>query len=239
MPSPQKSSLITEYSSAFTSLQAGKRHLIQCGADAVLLNRYIVDTAGSTGESDPEPVLRSIDLTKVTEGDTEEQRAAYCDNALKQLIALQEEVAMLQKSARESGISGGLLTIVGQAASQSPDDNGASVLRQLGELVDSEQHTDDHKEVVDPESAGTSSISAHAVAGPSSAVEITENAIPEDLSDKIELDGVVANDIDTLDFERLTPLQQLGVTIREHWRPLLMDASVCVVATGIAISLVN
>jgi len=167
MPSPQKSSLITEYSSAFTSLQAGKRHLIQCGADA--------------------------------EGDTEEQRAAYCDNALKQLIALQEEVAMLQKSARESGISGGLLTIVGQAASQSPDDNGASVLRQLGELVDSEQHTDDHKEVVDPESAGTSSISAHAVAGPSSAVEITENAIPEDLSDKIELDGVVANDIDTLD----------------------------------------
>ena len=235
MPSPQNSSLISEYSSAFTSLQAGKRQLIQWGAEAVLLNRYIVDAAGSTGESDPTPVLQSINLAKVSEGDSEQQRVSYCQNALKQLVSLQEEVVVLQKSARESGISAGLLTIVGQAASQSPDDNGASVLRQLGELVDAEQGTDgDDEAASDIEQDNTQSAS-----GQTSQSSEIQLAKPEDLSDKIELDGAVANDIDTLDFERLTPLQQLGVTIREHWRPLLMDASVCVVATGIAISLVN
>ena len=228
MPSPQNSSLINEYSAAYMSLQSGKRQLIQWGADAVLLNRYIVDAAGSTGKSDPAPVLQSINLIKVTEGDTEQQSLSYCDNALKQLVALQEEVVVLQKSARESGISAGLLTIVGQAASQSPDDNGASVLRQLGELVGSEQ-SDSNNEIAVSEPAEDQA----------GTVQLAENATPEDLSDRIELDGAVANDIDTIDYERLTPLQQLGVTIREHWRPLLMDASVCVVATGIAISLVN
>ena len=200
-----------------------------------MLNRYIVDAAGSTGESDPTPVLQSINLAKVSEGDSEQQRVSYCQNALKQLVSLQEEVVVLQKSARESGISAGLLTIVGQAASQSPDDNGASVLRQLGELVDAEQGTDgDDEAASDIEQDNTQSAS-----GQTSQSSEIQLAKPEDLSDKIELDGAVANDIDTLDFERLTPLQQLGVTIREHWRPLLMDASVCVVATGIAISLVN
>jgi len=228
MPSPQNSSLINEYSTAYTSLQSGKRQLIQWGADAVLLNRYIVDAAGSTGKSDPAPVLQSINLTKVTEGESEQHCVTYCENALKQLVALQEEVVVLQKTARESGISAGLLTIVGQAASQSPDDNGASVLRQLGELVDAEQNgTNDEITVSEPAKEQAST------------VQLAETATPEDLSEKIELDGAVANDFDTLDYERLTPLQQLGVTIREHWRPLLMDAGVCVVATGIAISLVN
>jgi len=66
MPSPQNSSLINEYSSVFTSLQAGKKQLIQWGAQSVVLNRYIVDAAGSTAACDPGVVIQTIDLTKVS-----------------------------------------------------------------------------------------------------------------------------------------------------------------------------
>jgi len=134
---------------------------------------------------------------------------------------------VLQKSAKESGIGAGLLTIVGQAATQSPNDNGASVLRQLGELVGEDQSSDvENKPAVN----ATSSMLA---------TDVAVTPVPEDISDNIDLQGAVANDIDTFDFERLTPLQQLTATMREHWRPLMIDASVCVVATCIAITLVN
>jgi len=108
-----------------------------------LLNRYIVDAAANTGELDPASVLQMIDVNKVTHGDSYDERTAYCETALKKLVSLQEEVSVLQKSAREKGISGGLLTIIGQAASQSPEDNGASVLRQLTDLVQVDESGND------------------------------------------------------------------------------------------------
>jgi len=227
MSSPQNSSLINEYSSVFTTLQAGKKQLIQWGAESVPLNRYIVDAAGSTAVCDPGAVIQTIDLAKVSEGETETQRSEYCVGALKRLVALQEEALVLQKSAKESGISAGLLTIVGQAATQSPNDNGASVLRQLGELVDEDQNAVDE------------SIPVVNATGAKPAADIAVTPVLEDLSDSIDLQGSVANDTDTFDFERLTPLQQLTATMRAHWQALLVDASVCIVAIGLAISLVN
>lgn len=228
MASPQSTSLIQEYSHAFTSLQSGKRELIQWGAEPVVLNRYIVDAAESTAESDPQAVLRSIDLSKVTDGDTQKEREAYCEKALKNLVALQEEAAVLQKSARESGISAGLLTIIGQAAIQSPEDNGASVLRQLSELVDDEAASGGKEtgkvlslEKLDDESSDT----------------ISEN---KSEVQEIELDTVVAaNDVDRLDFERMTVLQKLSLLVREQWRSLLFDTSASLIAVCIAISLIN
>ena len=119
MASSESPTLIDEYSQTFTTLHVGKRELIGWGADAVTLNRFIVDAAGETGQTDPKTVLQSIDISKVPHGDSDVARAQYCETALKKLISLQEEVTVLQKSAREKGISGGLLTIIGQAANQS------------------------------------------------------------------------------------------------------------------------
>ena len=210
--------LIDEYSQTFTSLQAGKKELIQWGADAVALNRFIVDAATESGQSDTNTVLQSIDISRVPHGDTPAARTEYCDTALKKLISLQEQVTVLQKSAREKGISGGLLTIIGQAANQSPDDNGASVLRQLSELVG-------------PESDNATQNSNEISTQPVPVTGVT----PED-SD--------ANDIGELDAESTVPEPSVGIqrvvqTMRDHWKPLVIDVSVCAIASGIAISLVN
>jgi len=48
------------------------------------------------------------------------------------------KITTLQKVARENGISSGLLNVVGHAARQSPDDHGASVIRQLHLLMHDE-----------------------------------------------------------------------------------------------------
>ncbi len=206
----EKPSLIEEYSQTFTSLLAGKRELIQYGAEALVLNRFIVDAAEATGDIDSAPVLQAIDIAKVPHGDTDSERHAYCEATLKKLVSLQEEVVVLQKSAREMGISGGLLTIIGQAASQSPEDNGASVLRQLGDLVLGSEPDDSQKPAPSPVS-----------------------------SDEISLDEIAANDIDRHDQERMTDLQLLIQTLLSHWKSLVVDASVCAVAAGIALSLIN
>ena len=207
MASSESPNLIEEYSQTFTSLQAGKKELIQWGADALVLNRFIVDAAGETGESDAKSVLQTIDISQVPHGDSEAARTEYCNTALKKLISLQEEVSVLQKSAREKGISGGLLAIIGQAANQSPDDNGASVLRQLSHLVsnDSESTAETSKETVTDDSPGETA----------------------------------ADDIERHDSEPTTRLQRAGQTVREHWKALVVDVSVCTIAACIAIGLIN
>jgi len=223
MASSESPSIIEEYSQTFTSLQAGKKELIQWGAEAVALNRFIVDAADETGDVDTQSVLQSIDISQVPHGDNEKERSEYCDNALKKLISLQEEVSVLQKSAREKGISGGLLTIIGQAANQSPGDNGASVLRQLSELVGG-----------DPASTSKTAPDQNSV----DQARVDQKSIkPEDAAISLEEDA--ANDIDRLDLERMTGIQLAAHTLRAHWKPLVIDASVCAVAAGIAISLIN
>ncbi len=223
MASLQNSSLIQDYSQAFTTLQAGKREMIQWGAEPVVLNRYVVDAAGSTSECDPQPVLQGIDPGKVAQAEGEQESLDHCKQALKRLVSLQEEVVVLQKTARESGISAGLLTIIGQAASQSPGDNGASVLRQLSELV-----ADDDADTTSPSGS----------ADESGANEKTSGK-PDAEAPDIVLDEVAANDIDRLDFERLTGLQKITQVMGEQWQPLLVDAGACMVAACIAISLIN
>ncbi len=218
MASAQKSSLIDDYSRTFTTLQSGKKELIQWGVDPVILNRYIIDAAGSTNENDPQPVLRSIDLNKVVAGDSELECMEHCEAALKRLISLQEEITVLQKSARESGISAGLLTIIGQAANQSPGDNGASVLKQLSDLV-----------APDSEAATESALAP---------VSDSSNTI-ESQASEIAVDDVAANDFDLLEDARLTGLQKLSKMVREHWKSLLVDASASAVAACLAISLIS
>lgn len=234
MASSESPSIIEEYSQTFTSLQAGKKELIQWGAEAVALNRFIIDSADETGETDTQSVLQAIDISQVPHGDNEKERYEYCDNALKKLISLQEEVSVLQKSAREKGISGGLLTIIGQAANQSPGDNGASVLRQLSELVGG-----------DPDNT-TQSGAVQATTEQSSPNQSRTDQSRTDLKNKktedaaaISLAENAANDIDRFDLERMTGMQLAAHTLREHWKPLVIDASVCAVAASIAISLIN
>ncbi len=201
-------SIIEEYSQLFTGLQAGKRELIQYGADAVSLNRYIVDAAGATESIDDSAALQDIDVSKVPHGDTDNERSVYCRTALGRLVSCQEQIAVLQKSAREMGISGGLLTIVGQAASQSPEDNGASVLRQLSELVGCE----------DTQKPDTASL---------------------EQNDSLSLEGNAANDLGPSDAVQTRGLPLLLSTIKNHWRPLAVDAVVSAIAACIAISLIN
>ncbi len=225
MASPQSSSLIQDYSQAFITLQAGKREMIQWGAEPVILNRYVVDAAGSTSECDPQSVLQGIDPSKVPQGESERECLDHCKQALKRLVSLQEEVVVLQKTARESGISAGLLTIIGQAATQSPGDNGASVLKQLSELV-----TDD-----DPETNLPSNSTAETVVSD----RVADRPLIDGEASDIVLEEVAANDIDRLDFQRLTGLQKITSVMREQWQSILVDASACMVAACIAISLIN
>jgi len=208
MALPESPSLIHEYSQIFTDLQNGKRTLIKWGVDAVLLNRYIVDAAESTGETDSESVIRTIDLTKVTSGDSEQQRLEHCQQQLSTLVTLQEQVKVLQKSAGEMGISGGLLTIVGQAAVQSPHDNGSSVLRQLGELVGDE-------------SSGGKEVSQEG------SMVGTEAAPEEAAIHKMAANDAV--DVEPGGYRRV---------LSDHWASFLFDAGVCAVATSIALSLI-
>lgn len=142
MPAARSPSLIHDYSTLVTSLHDGKRALIDCGVDRVQLNRYVVDAAATTGQLDSSPILDSIDPAKVSQGDDLPAKREYCRQTLAQLVEIQEEITTLQKVARENGISTGLLNIVGQAANQSPDDHGASVIRQLHHLLNDDDSAD-------------------------------------------------------------------------------------------------
>ena len=200
-------SLIQEYTALVTSLQNGKTSLIDCGIDRVLLNRYIVDAASTTGSLDYEALLDTIDLGKVEYGNDNNEKRSHCASALVDLVKLQEEITTLQKVARENGISGGLLNVVGQAARQSPDDHGASVIRQLHLLMNDDAET-----------------------GATTNKPGSTESVP---------DTFAANDAASGDFERLSFLQQLAVTMRANWKPLLMDGAICLVMTCLAINLVR
>jgi len=128
-------SLIQEYTTLVTSLQDGKTSLIESGVDRVQLNRYIVDAATTTGQLDSAYLLDAIDLERVEHGGDLDDKRKHCHATLNELVKLQEEISTLQKVARENGISGGLLNVVGQAAKQSPEDHGASVIRQIHLLM--------------------------------------------------------------------------------------------------------
>jgi len=210
--SAQNTSLIQEYSQAFTRLQAGKKELIKSGVDAVRLNRFIVDAADTSAEIDPEPILSSVDLERVSKEGDYDVRRTHCRTTLDALVALQKEVVVLQKSATEKGVSAGLLTIIGQAANQSPADNGASVLRQLSELVSDDE----------PESA---SVETNTAANESTAAPEANTSI-NDSGDEVP--------------ENLAAVQSSFLSaIAQHWQPILFDMLVCTVATCLAISLVN
>ncbi len=206
MPSAQSQSLIHEYSSVYTNLQAGKRDLIGTGIDRLLLNRYIIDAAADTGEVDNSAVLASVSLDKVSAGDSASDKQQYCRGELIRLVSLQEELNTMQRVAREKGISSSLLTIVGQAAIQSPDDHGASVIRQLNHLLN-----DDDSPPVQPVSQPESKLTVDAA----------------------------ANDAAGSDAQRMTAVQQLTVSVIEHWRPLLVDGMFCLLASFFAIKLVS
>ena len=236
MASPQSSSLIQEYSQAFTSLQTGKRQLIQWGADVVHLNRYIVDAAGSTGSTDTDSVIQTIDISRVSHGESADERIDYCRSAIKSLVTLQEEIVVLQKTARESGVSAGMLTIIGQAANQSVDGNGASVLKQLSELLEDETSDGDTEKTPVSESQAGKGEEDNNLAGKNVAIEPVKK---NQLTDDIPLNEEAANDIETHDYERLTTLQKLALHVTEQWQPLLIDVCVCAVASGVAIRLVN
>lgn len=212
MSSAQGQSLIHEYTMVFTSLHVGKRALIEFGADRVLLNRFIVDAASTTGSADDADVLASISLEKVPGDGSEQERLLFCQSELTQLVEMQEEINTLQKVAREKGISPGVLTIIGQAANQSPDDHGASVIKHLNHLLNDNDETG--AVALAPQAASTEPV----------LVQTPESA---------------ANDAASEDFERLSSLQQLGATMREHWKPLLVDATVCILASFFAINLVT
>lgn len=219
MPAAQSPSLIQEYSTVYTQLQQGKRELIGFGADRVLVNRYVLDAAESTNPSDPEPVLGSVSIDKVTEGDSTAERMQYCRQTLAGLVGMQEEVNTLQKVAREKGISAGLLTIVGQASVHSPEDNGASVISQLNQLLnpsdgDAEASTQ----------AGTLAVSKDNTVAISAADTTIDSA---------------ANDALSVDIEHLTTLQKISTTLIEHKTALIVDVVVCFFASCLAISLVS
>ena len=199
--------LIQEYTTLVTSLQQGKSELIECGVDRVQLNRYIIDAAATTGQLDNDYLIDTIDLEKVENGSETDDKRVYCRETLNDLVKLQEEISTVQKVARENGISGGLLNVVGQAAKQSPDDHGASVIRQIHLLLNDE---------------------ADSPPVPSQATD--PQSVP---------DTHAANDAATSDYERLSALQKLAVSLRQHWKPLLVDGVICLVMSCLAINLVR
>ena len=127
--------LLSQYSDVFTRLHEGRLQCARYGIDKVALNRFIIDSAESTATGDPSGLISMVDPDKVEGDDNVEEKLARCEREVLELVALQEEVNTLQKVAREKGISGGLLRIVGQASIQSPSDNGASVIHQLSALM--------------------------------------------------------------------------------------------------------
>ena len=217
MSAAQSPTILQEYSTVYTLLQQGKRELIAFGVERVLLNRFVLDSADSTTTIDPEPVLATINPAKVTIGETSDERIQYCRSQLSELVSMQEEVNTLQKVAREKGISAGLLTIVGQASVQSPDDNGASVIRQLNQLLN------------DPEESATKTPSGSRDSDLSTVTVAQDASVPQE----------AANDANTLNYDRLTTLQKITVTLLEHKRALMVDMVVCLFASCLAIKLVS
>lgn len=186
--------------------------------DRVLLNRYVIDAATSTEKPDPKPVLATIALEKVPEGETAEDKIRFCDERLALLVEMQTEVNTVQKVAREKGIGAGLLNIVGHASIQSPEDNGASVIQQLNLLMN------------DSDGAGASSNKE------SRQQLASTDAVAETVS---ATEQAAANDTDSVELEQLTTMQKIITTINEHRAAMLVDVLVCFFASCFAISLVS
>ena len=214
MAEAQSLPLLSQYSDAFTRLHEGKKHCMDYGMERVALNRYIVDAATSTSQHDPSALLSMVDVELVDEGDSPAEKQQHCRDYLARLVALQEEVNTLQKVAREKGIAGGLLNIVGQASIQSPDDRGASVIHQLSALMDDGKKT--------PSAAIVDGV---AVVEKSAAAPASQSA---------------ANDILLPD----EPPQPEGITAllrvaQQDWKSLTVDVLFCLAASFVAINLVS
>ena len=220
MLAAQSPTLLHEYSTIYTHLTHGKRELIGFGMERVLLNRFVLDSADSTNTIDPSPVLATVNPAKVTVGETKDERIQYCRAQLVELVGMQEEVNTLQKVAREKGISAGLLTIIGQASVQSPDDNGASVIRQLNQLLNA---------------PGGDAANTPATTTPAKELDVMTVSVPDDTAAAQD----AANDANTLDYERMTTLQKITATMLEHKRALMVDMAVCLFASCLAIKLVS
>lgn len=127
--------LLSQYSDVFTRLHGGKLRCMHYGMDRVSLNRFILDSANSTAVVSSSELLTMVDLDLVEYQGSVEEKLAVCEGELSELVALQEEVNTLQRIAKEKGITGSYLNIVGQASIQSPEDHGASVIHQLSALM--------------------------------------------------------------------------------------------------------
>lgn len=156
MAQAQSLPLLSQYSDVFTRLHEGRLQCVHCGMNRVLLNRYIVDSAESTTPLDPAELLSMVDPEKVEGDGAADEKLLQCKDQLRELISLQEEVNTLQKVAREKGITGGFLNIVGQASIQSPADHGASVIHQLSALMGGSESADNSSVPVEPGTTGQS-----------------------------------------------------------------------------------
>jgi predicted secreted protein len=208
--------LLSQYSDVFTRLHEGKHACMGYGMNRVALNRYIVDNADSTSSSDPANLLSMVDPERIEGDGSLEQKHNHCREQLLELVALQEEINTLQKVAREKGINGGVLNIVGQASIQSPSDHGASVIHQLSALMGG---------------VGDSPSAANSTAEVGAPVTAEPPMVDDAANDEQE----PAADDD----EPVSQLNQLVQLMREHWRTISFDVVVCFFASLFAIGLVS
>ncbi len=212
MAEAQSLPLLSQYSDVFTRLHDGKKTCFDYGIDRVALNRFIIDASINTSQPDMTPLLSMVDLEKVPDGDTQSEKKQFCENKLKELVALQEEVNTLQKVAREKGIAGGLLTIVGQASIQSPSDHGASVIHQLSALMDNGD------------------------AKPQPAT-VDGNALKTDTD--VALQDAANDSHEEALSPPAGGLQGVMAMAKANWQPLSVDVLFCLIASFFAISLVS
>lgn len=208
--------LLSQYSDTFTRLHEGKLSCVELGMQGPALNRFVLDAARSTSTLDVTPLLSMVDPDKVEGYDTIDAKMRFCETRLRELVSLQEEVNTLQKVARQKGIAGGLLNIVGHASIQSPHDHGASVIHQLSALMGA------------PEVKKTS---ADDVTDDSRAVTIeTQGEMPV---------LTAANDAEDLPAESDSFVVEIVQTLQQNWQALSVDVAVCAVASFFAIGLVG
>lgn len=212
MAEAQSLPLLSQYSDVFTRLHDGKKRCMDYGMDRVALNRYVVDSATSTAHADPTALISMVDLELVEEGDSNTEKEQHCRDTLVELTSLQEEVNTLQKVAREKGIAGGLLNIVGQASIQSPDDHGASVIHQLSALMDD----------------GKPGPAAAIVDGVPVATSTPESVQQSAANDALQQQDAAPGGI--------TALLRLA---QQDWKSLTVDVLFCLAASFFAISLVS
>ena len=103
---------------------------------------------------------------------------------------------------------------------QSPDDNGASVIRQLNQLLNA---------------PGGDAANTPVTTTPAQELDVMTVSVADDATAAQD----AANDANTLDYERMTTLQKITATMLEHKRALMVDMAVCLFASCLAIKLVS